>query len=204
MNLDKKLGWIIISSVGYTVLIVSTLHFLQPDKNPAVNAISEFGNGRYGNLMTTVFFVQSIGSIALAILVTRIKPRTKKYRIGAILFILAALGDVVAGLFPADPITIETMTSSGMIHAMGGMIRFIALAVALPLLSSAMRAHEQWQPYGRTLKVLGALFVIVFLVTILVLAPSNLFGLGQRVFIVTVLIWMFLVALPFTKARKST
>ncbi len=196
MPLKKTIRLIILVSVCYSALSIVLLHFLQPDKDPMVNAISEYVDGNFGNLMTSVFFVQSLGSFALAMLVLYIRPRARKITIGGTLFIMAAVGDVVAGLFQADPINVETMSSTGVIHTVGGLVRFLALAVGLPLLSSVLKKIEPWKEWGSQLKTLAIIFVIAFVITLFVLAPMGLFGLGQRVFIATVLAWMFMIGLP--------
>jgi hypothetical protein len=199
---NKVLSWIIIASVSYTALVIMVLHFLQPDKNPAVNAISEYVDGSSGGLMTSVFFIQSIGSIALAMLVIRIGSQERKVLVGGVLFILAAFGDAVAGLFPADPITDQTMTSTGIVHMVGGLTRFISLALALPILSFDLIKKEPWKDYSRALKGLGTSFVIIFLGTVFVLAPSGLFGLGQRIFIGVALSWMFVIGFSIIQVNK--
>lgn len=168
-----------------------------------INAISEYADGPYGVIMTSVFFVQAIGSIALARLVWGIQPRKRKNLLGGLLFVFAAIGDVIAGLFQADPITAKTMTSHGSIHMAGGLIRFVSLAIGLPLLSSVLKKIAHWQKHGSLLKTIGTMFVVVFLGTVVVLAPLGLFGLGQRTFIFMALAWMFIVALPMISHPKT-
>lgn len=203
MLLNKSIGWTIIISVSFTAIAILIMHILQPDKNPAVNAISEYVHGRYGALMTSTFFVQSIGSIAVAMLAMRMRPKKRKALIGGVFFIIAALGSALAGLFPADQISQTSLTSTGIIHTVGGLMRFISLAVTLPLLSSVLKKNERWQKQGRTLNILGILFVVIFLGTIFVLAPMNLFGLGQRIFITIVLAWMVIVSLPMLSNHQT-
>lgn len=202
MQRNKILGWVIVSSVGYTATSVLLLHFLQPDKNAAVNAISEFVDGQGGFLMSINFFVQSMGSMALAILALGLKPRIRKLVLVGILFMLAALGDVLAGLFQADPITTEQMTEAGMIHTAGGMIRFLSMAIALPLFTSTLKEQQLWQQQGRLLKSLSIAFITLFLVSIFFLAPLGYFGIGQRAFIATALLWMWVVGRPLTRIQR--
>ena len=202
MQPNKMLGWIIILSVGYTTTSVLILHFLQPDKHPAVNAISEFVDGQGGFLMSINFFVQSLGSMALALLALSLKPRVRKAVLVSILFMLAALGDVLAGLFQADPITREQMTEAGTIHAAGGMIRFLSMATALPLFTSLLKKQQLWQHHGRSLKTLSIAFITLFLVSIFILAPLGYFGIGQRAFITIALLWMWFVGRPLTRIQR--
>lgn len=174
------------------MLTILSMHLIQQDKNPTFNAISEYVTGRYGGLMTSTFFAQTIASISVGILAFRLRPKSNKARIAGILFILAGLGDVLAGLFQTDPTSQTNFTTTGAIHMAGGITRFVSLAVALPLLSAVMRKNDHLQGRTTALNVLGNLFVLAFLITLFILAPAGLFGLGQRLFIAIALTWMMI------------
>ncbi len=180
--------------------MIVVLHVLRPDLDPYNRAISEYVNGPYGDLMTITFFSQSLGSLALAAIVIRVGLKQRRARIGSVLFIVAAMGGAVAGMFPTDPASPYPQTSTGAIHAVAGLIRFLSLSLALPLLSSALRTNPYWRRVGKALTFLATLFVITFLASIFVLANLNLFGLGQRVFIAMLLVWMSMAAYPMIRA----
>lgn len=199
MQLNKKLGWIILLTASLPIFCIILLHILQPGLNPSVNAISEYVLGDCGWLMSITFIMLSIGSIALAVLAIKMKPRMKKTTIVGVLFLFAALGSAIAGLFPADPIHQETLTQSGKIHALGGFIRFVSLAIALPIFSSVIKRKERWHIEGSILRILSILFVICFIATMFILAPIKLFGLGQRIFILVSLLWMVVLCLPLIR-----
>lgn len=119
------------------------------------------------------------------------------------MFIIAAIGGSIAGVYPADPISQTAHTSAGLIHSIGGILRFISLAIALPLLSAELRKFEYWLELGTRLRLLGIVFVIAFVVTIFVLAPNNLFGLGQRFFISILLIWLVSIGYPLIRKMNN-
>ncbi len=199
---NRILGWSVVIAGACATLAITMLHLLKPDLDPLSHAISEYVYGPYGALMTITFFVQCIGSLALAALVIRVETEGRRPFVGGILFVISAVGAAVAGVFPADPVSPYPQTSNGIIHAVAGMIRFLALAFALPLLSSALSSVPDWRSVRKTLTILAILFVVTFLVSIFVLANLNWFGLGQRIFISLLLIWMFIAAYPVIRRHS--
>ena len=80
-----------------------------------------------------------------------------------------------------------------------GLVRFLALSFALPLLSVALATHSRFEKVAKGLTLFGFLFVITFLMSIVVLANIDLFGLGQRAFIAMLLIWMSTAVYPIVR-----
>lgn len=200
--LNRTIGWTILATAGFTAVMVTVLHVLQPELDPFSHAISEYVHGPYGFLMTITFFSQSLGSLALAVIGSRVGLKQRRARVGCAFLVVAALGASVAGIFPTDPTSSNPQTTPGLIHAIAGVTRFLSLSLALPLVSSALRKHPEWQESGNALTGLAALFVITFLVSIFVLTNINLFGLGQRMFIAVLLGWMSVAAYPMIRTQK--
>ena len=198
-NWNKSLGWLVLATSGFTAVAIGLLHVLRPDLDPFDKAISEYVIGPYGFIMTVTFFSQSVGSLALAAIMMGEGPGQRRFRIGSGLFIIAAIGGVIAGVFPADPASPYSRTTTGTIHMAAGLVRFLALSFALPLLSAALATHPRFKKVAKVLTLCGILFVITFLVSIVVLANINLFGLGQRAFIAMLLIWMSTAVYPIIR-----
>ena len=198
-NWNKRLGWLVLATNGFTAIAIALLHVLRPDLDPFHRAISEYVIGPYGSLMTVTFFSQSLGSLALAAIMIREGRGQRRTRIGGALFIIAAIGGVVAGVFPADPVSPYSRTTTGAIHMAAGLARFLALSFALPLLSAALATHPRFEKVAKALTFIGVLFVITFLVSIVILANIDLFGLGQRTFIAMLLIWMCTAVYPIIR-----
>lgn len=201
-NWSRPLGWLVIGASVFSAAAIASLHWLQTDLAPSERAISEYVHGPYGFLMTATFFSQSLGSLALAAGVMREGLKQRRALVGSILFILSAAGAAVAGIYPADSASPLPQTRAGTIHAAAGLIRFLSLAVALPLLSSALGMHPQYRKAAKVLTPLAMLFVITFLVSIFVFANTGLFGLGQRGFIAILLIWMSIAVYPMIQRQE--
>ncbi len=193
-KLMAPLCWSVLICSLFTVLAVTTLHVVQPDLDPAARAISEYVHGRGGYLMTATFFSQAAASAAMAGLAVFVRPVSWRTRLGALLFAIAAFGAVTAGIFPADLSSVKDPTTTGAIHAAGGIARFLALAIALPLLSPSIAQPLPGKPGPTAIRKLAMAFTLTFAIAILLLANHDLFGLGQRLFIGILVLWMVLVA----------
>jgi hypothetical membrane protein len=193
---EGRLGWLVVGTCAFTVGAVGLLHFLQPDLSPFERAISEYVHGRFGFLMTATFYSQSVGSVALGAIAIRHSNARRRTLVGGVLFMVSAVGAAVAGVFPADLAVPYPETPGGTVHAIAGLSRFLSLTVALPLLSSALVMKHQSQRATKSLVLLSRLFGLVFVVSIVVLANNNLFGVGQRTFIAILLIWMLIAVYP--------
>lgn len=200
---NRRLGWIVIGANSWSAIAIALLHWLQPDLDPLERAISEYVHGSYGFLMTATFFSQSLGSLALGACVIRQGLKQRKALVGSLLLIVSAVGAAVAGIFPADLASPLPLTSAGAIHAAAGIIRFLCLAIALPLLSSALATHPRYRKVTKALTPLAMLFVVTFLVSIFVLANIGWFGLGQRGFIAILLIWMTMAVFPLIEKHEN-
>jgi hypothetical membrane protein len=202
-QLERVLGWLVIVTCTFTAIAVASLHVLQPGLNPFASAISEYVHGPHGFLMTATFFSQSLGSLALAAIVLWRESSQRRNRLGGVLFIISAFGAAVAGVFPADLASPVPQTTDGAIHATAGLMRFLALAIALPLLSPMLAENHHSATAARALPLLAYGFVAVFVVSIFVLANIDLFGLGQRAFISVLLVWMSIAAYPLVRRKQG-
>lgn len=200
---SMRFGWLVMGANGFSAIAITLLHGLQPGLDPLVHPISEYVHGEFGFLMTATFFSQSLGSLALGVCVIRQRLNQRRALVGSALLMVSAAGAAVAGVFPADLASPVPQTSAGMIHAAAGLVRFLSLAIALPLLSSALAKHLRFQKVSRALTSLATLFVITFLVSIFALANIGWFGLGQRGFIAILLIWMSLAVYPLIQKRAQ-
>ena len=64
-RLNALAAYITLSSVIYYAAAIIMLHILRTDFDPRYRYLSEYVNGPYGVLMTSTFFVLSLGSLAL-------------------------------------------------------------------------------------------------------------------------------------------
>jgi hypothetical membrane protein len=175
------------------LLNVAVLHFLRPDVNPVLEPISNYAVGPYGFLFTAADIGLGLAALALAFgLYLSIAPPGRSY-VGLFLLGLYSVSVLLAGILPID--VGGEATTFGIIHNIVGNISFFGFPIAVILLSLGMGKDERWRSFRRRAL---ALSLVVVLTAILTIVGSNLgigFGVTQRIFNVTALAWMLLVAL---------
>lgn len=165
------------------VIILSLLHFLKPELDPAWRMISEYEIGRLGWMMRLAFF--SWGASVLAIVVA---TRPFLQTTSRLWFVLIATALVGAGIFRTNPITDTTPDWVNTIHTFCGAIVILSFPVVATLAIRRLLHHQPWSVRGRTLIVgtvltwIGVAALISSLITYRVLEPSA-DGFGLRVYI---------------------
>lgn len=107
------------------------LHIVSPELDPSWRMVSEYANGRHGWLLTVVFLLWALSSIALAIALARLSD-TWTSKVGLVLLLLAAVGQTMGGLFDINH----------SLHGPAAMIGIPALCLAAVLLNRAAARTE--------------------------------------------------------------
>jgi hypothetical protein len=181
-RLNIAASYITVFSVVYYVSAIALLHVLRTDYDPGYRYPSECVVGRYGALMTSTFFVLSVGSLALSFGLWRSVSSKLRFLPGLFLWLTWACAVFLAGIYPGDLQGLP-QTRVGQIHNQMGMIAFPSAALALPLLSLPLRWERRWRSVWRATVVLSLAVVVCFL-TLDRLGEIRLGGLDQRVFLV--------------------
>jgi putative Mn2+ efflux pump MntP len=149
-----------IASMALFLLILLSLHLLEPEFDPTWRFISEYALGDFGWLMSLDFMLAGIGSLSY-IVASWDECKNVTGRIGQVLLGISALGMVIAALFTTDPITTpaDEMTKSGNLHALGGQLNVTPLAVLF--LSLSIRKHIGWKPVRLPLYVTAVLTLLM-------------------------------------------
>lgn len=175
------------------VVMVVTLHFLEPDLNPLQQTASQYVNGPYGILMTVAFAGLAFSSFALlAGLYQGIAPPARS-RTGFILFSIWAVGILVAMTFHVNPEG-TPLTTPGLIHRVDGPIAFPCATVAIILLSRSFRKDERWHASYKTARLLSWLLPGLVLATFVLLTThAGYTGLCQRLLLTVLVLWYLVV-----------
>lgn len=202
--LSAVTSYITMFSVIYYVSAIALLHVLRTDYDPGYRYLSEYVVGPYGALMTSTFFVLSIGSLALSVGLWRSVSSRLRFLPGLLLWLTWACAVFAAGIYPGD-LQGSPQTRIGNIHDQMGMIAFPSASLALPLLSILLRWERNWRSVWRSAVALSLVAVICFFAMDW-LAGVRLAGLAQRVFLAATLVWMFILGrrLPSTESRRHS
>jgi Protein of unknown function (DUF998) len=182
----------IVGIAGY-LLNLAALHFLRTDVNPMVEPVSNYAVGAYGFLSTAANIGSGLAALALTLGLYLSIASPGRSRVGLFLLGLFGVSELLAAIFPID--VGAQATTIGTIHNIVGNIAFFGFLAAVILLSWSMGKDEQWRSIRRPAL---ALALVVLGMAVLTIVGANIgigFGVGQRLFNVTSMGWMLLVAL---------
>ncbi|HUE81826.1 MAG TPA: DUF998 domain-containing protein [Pyrinomonadaceae bacterium] len=199
---SRTLGLMVIASVVYYVLAVLALHVVQPQVNPLKAPMSAYVLGAYGPVMTSTYFVLCVGLLGVGFGLIKALPRTWLVKIAFAAALIACAGVLVAGIFPLDwpP---PPRTSSGRLHALGGMLAFYAMALAPGLFSLNFRSDGYWRRVSVVALALSAGIIAVFSLFLFAIR-GGFGGFAQRLFLAVLFSWMIVVGLHLTRSLRAT
>jgi len=156
-------------AVGFAlafVVILATLHVMEPEFSADGHLISEYELGPYGWLMSLAFFSLAAASLSLWVAI-RDDLRTTAGRIGTWWLLLVALAYLGAGLFytdestgglglPADPAAVNrgavAPTLNATLHGLSGVIVIASSPIVYTLLCRGLARNTRWAAKIRGLR----------------------------------------------------
>lgn len=186
------------------VLLLASLHVLEPEFDPTWRFVSEYALGRSGWMMHLAFLAlaTSLASAGIAIFT---QVRTVVGYIGLALLGIAAIGILIAAVFKTDLATTsrEAATFSGKMHILGASLDYTPIAVLL--LSFSLTRSKAWRPIRKRLFITAGitLFALTtFMVTLPYdgkIGPGVLAGLFGRFLLVSYIGWVTTVGIHAIK-----
>jgi hypothetical membrane protein len=208
--LERWLACITIVGVATFAFLVLALHVLEPGFSPVHNAVSEYANGKFGALLAAAFILRGVASLALAAglalvlapirwswsgLLAFVLGPTRWYLPGVLALAAYGLASILAAIFPADPAG-ATPTLTGTAHLRMGTIAFVCIVAAALALAVAFTRDARWRAFGAVARALAALLLVelVVVVAVFITPHANVFGVVERIFAATVVVWLLAVA----------
>ncbi len=191
-----QLALVALGGVLLAFILVAVLHLLSPEFSPIKRAMSDYAHSRYGWLMRIAFAGLGTSLFMLAEAFRRIALSTPQFS-GGILLAVAGTATLIAGLFPIDNTPDGRFnTTKGAVHAAAGFLLSPMLVGAMLCLSAP------WNRTGDTslLQVLALGFAAMNTAAFVTLLVANsirlpIGGLGQRIFMSLVCVWLLLTSL---------
>lgn len=152
--------------------------------------VSEFANGPIGWLFGVGLFGNAVGNGLVGAGLYGLLPRGTVRTAATTLFICAATGLALAGIFDTDPPGME-MSAAGMVHRSAVSTAFVVGLIALALFSGAFAARPDWQFAARISISLTALAAVASLALLLAFFFGWRPGLVERLAIAPFLLWEF-------------
>ncbi|HTX61695.1 MAG TPA: DUF998 domain-containing protein [Methanobacterium sp.] len=178
----------VLGIILYLVLdIIAQL--LPPHYSPITQAESLLAVGPYGYIMTVNFLIRGLLSFSFitGFIITVYREKSR-YKVGLVLLGLWSIGAIILAFFPADvnlPITLH-----GTIHLITALTAFISGSLGILILSISMRTDNRFESIIKYVLPLSISSVIC-----LALLPVIVFGLIERIFIASVLLWMLIISI---------
>ena len=193
----RVLAAIALACAGLDLVVLAGFHLIQPEIDPLTSATSEYVHGKAGAMSSVTSAAVGLGAVSLAVAVWRITV-TVSARVGAGLLAVFGLAKLAQSFFPIDA---GGATTTGLMHNLLGNLAFLVLPVAAILITpAAARACGRGQPgwWPR----LAAWLIVLTSVLVLVGDGVGLFGLAQRIYLVSAALWTALVASWLWSARS--
>jgi hypothetical membrane protein len=190
-----------------TLVILATMHIVEPEYQPSWRFVSEYSNGKYGWLMKLGFFTMGFSFIAMFFGI-RSQVNTRAGKLGLVLLICAGIGGAAAGVFDMDPINSpkEHLTWHGQMHGLTALIGIPLSPIAVLLISYALTRHtKNWSANRHYILLFAHLTWISLVVMQIILftslaktngqfGPDVPIGWPNRLVVVCYELWIIIVA----------
>ena len=190
--------WATIVGLAIYIVLDIVAQLLPPHYSAIRQAESDLGVGPYGWVMDLNFVVRGLLSLAVVFGLYRAWPASAPAPKASLALIGAwGLGAFVLAVSPAD--VTGPATVHGTVHNATAILVFLFVAAGELGVSFAMRDELPWgavRRYARPLAVLTAVTLVVFFVgTGIPRVEQHVFGLLERIFLGSALLWMLAVSI---------
>ena len=149
--------------------------------------------------MAVNFLIRGLLSLSFIIgLIITFKSEKSRYNAGLILLGIWAFGAFILAFFPAD-IT-PPSTIHGIIHGITAIAVFLGGSLGILILSIRMRKDNKFKDITKYLVPLS-IFSVISLAFSLILV--HIFGLIERIFLASILLWMLIISIYMFKNSKK-
>jgi hypothetical protein len=190
------------------IVLLTALHFLEPELAPSWHFISEYQLGKFGWMMCVAFFSLGLSCISLCIALWRQANLLGKA--GLLMLLIAAAGMFLAAINITDPLNTPQAqwTKHGKLHQQGATMDGIPIAATLIIIGIILKS--QYWKYKKSLLIWATILVwagmIVFIAAMVKYFPADRkfgpdvqLGWPNRVMIVTQAVWLIIMAGLTTK-----
>jgi uncharacterized protein DUF998 len=192
MHPAERSAAVAIGFVFVGLACVAALHVMRTDVDPVRQVLSEYANGRWGELMSVAFYALGAACLAVAFGLRATMTLRGALRSLPPLLALAGCGLIISGVFEVErPAVPDTLQES--VHSYGSVAAFVLLIAAMVLLWVACRRDPKWRGFAGPALLLGATGTAAGVASPLV-DGSPFTGIAQRILAVTVALWLLLAA----------
>ena len=169
------------------------LHLLRSDLDVAGDRLSEYANGRYGNLMATAFFAVGGAMVCLGAAMIVGGAASGWWRLDPAALAIGGLGMVISGIYRTDPTGSGTQEDIHSLASGSASLALIGAAVA-------------WSVVGPGRHVVPARVLALVALALGAVSPSlhhsAWTGLSQRLLWATLLGWLIVTTVQLRTAAR--
>lgn len=195
--LTRALAIVALISVAFIGVICLLVQFLRTDLDWITVSMSIYVKGRYGWWVQASFFAPAPGIVALGIGWYRALDGRARSVIPLILFVTAAAALCVTAHFIADA-TRWPVTLHGKVHQWAAFATFLFVTTAALLQSLRLRLDPDWRAHSIEATTIASVCVVYFWIYAVSTIPR---GLGEKVVIALVLLWLWRAGWWLVRAR---
>lgn len=194
-DIFRRATIVALAAAALDLIILAALHVLQPGVDPMTEPTSAYVHGSGGMASQVGTFAAGVGALAL---LAAVAPRRSGRGVAIGLGFLGVFGlaKLLQAFYPIDPDGVST--ASGTVHNLLGNLAFFTLPVAAVLVGAAVTRMTRQRP-----PVIVGLLVAITSIGVLAAGSMDLFGLAQRIYLVTAALWVAVCALALRSSHDS-
>jgi hypothetical protein len=150
------------------------------------DAYSSYASGRYGFVQTIAFVAVSVGSLALALGLSKFGRSEVHWRSGLALLTVWSIAVLVAAVFPLEG---GVFAASANIHGLASMVSFLSILASMLVFSGAFGRNARWHPFAFWSWLFALVGTGSFALGLAVQHPMC-FAVFQRLFLGAVVLWI--------------
>lgn len=207
----RAAGWSITCAVGAAALM-ALAQLTQPEVAPSWQPPSELALGRTGWAMTSGFLLLGVACLLL-FLTLRGQAASRVAHVGRYALLVAALGGLMAGVFPTDRWDAAELSATGMAHSAAPvLLNAIPVASVILGISFARRSTgwhaRRWWLWTAALLVVGSAIALSVSMGVLMpesggLGPDTPVGWQARILLVAEATWIAVMAASALAVREA-
>ncbi len=194
-----------LAGIALYVVLDIIAQVLPPHYNPISQAESDLAVGPFGVVMAVNFVVRGLLSVAAVTALQSSLPDKARSRAGEFLLSIWAIGAIILAFYPTD-LQGQHATVHGLIHLAVALVAFVTGAIGELLLSLRLRASSHMQPiasFSLGIAIIAIIMLLILLVTEQSVIGQHYFGLLERLFLGTVLLWIAVVMARLQTGQKE-
>jgi hypothetical protein len=187
-----------IVAIATQAIALVALHLLPTGYDPRIDAVSDYGIGKYRGWFWTQALAGAVGCLALAVALGDAKPSMPTEAV--VWLVVAGVARLLIPVFPTDQNGSRWQTVPGAIHMIFAIVIFAAIIFAASKLGSTLEHRAAWHGVKGWLEVLPWVMIGGAVGTLVAMRGRlKRVGLFERLFYVASIVWFLIVAIELAR-----